>query len=30
MQDRQEELIGLIGWLQSEPLRKAQNVRQKT
>jgi acetolactate synthase-1/2/3 large subunit len=23
MQDRQEELIGLIGWLQSEPLRKA-------
>jgi acetolactate synthase-1/2/3 large subunit len=30
MQDRQEELIGLIGWLQSEPLRKAKNVRQKT
>ncbi len=26
MQDRQEELIGLIGWLQSEPLRK-QNVK---
>ena len=23
MQDRQEELIGMIGWLQSEPLRKA-------
>ena len=23
MQDRQEELIGLIGWLQSDPLRKA-------
>ena len=30
MQDRQKELIGLIGWLQSEPLRKAKNVRQKT
>jgi acetolactate synthase-1/2/3 large subunit len=26
MQDRQEELIGSIGWLQSEPLRKAVNV----
>ena len=23
MQDRQEALIGMIGWLQSEPLRKA-------
>ncbi len=23
MQDRQEELIGLIGWLKSDPLRKA-------
>jgi len=30
MQDRQEELISLIDWLQSEPLRKAQNVRKKT
>jgi acetolactate synthase-1/2/3 large subunit len=23
MQDRQQELIGLIGWLQSDPLRKS-------
>ncbi|MFB0520245.1 MAG: thiamine pyrophosphate-binding protein [Desulfatiglandales bacterium] len=27
MQDRQEELIDLIGWLQSEPLRKARNTK---
>ncbi|UCF72524.1 MAG: thiamine pyrophosphate-binding protein [Deltaproteobacteria bacterium] len=27
MQDRQKELIGLIGWLQSEPLRKARNTK---
>jgi len=25
MHDRQEELISSIGWLRSEPLRKAQN-----
>jgi acetolactate synthase-1/2/3 large subunit len=29
MHDRQEELIGSIGWLHSEPLRKARNVGKK-
>jgi len=29
MQDRQQELIGLITWLRSDPLRKAQEVKQR-